>query len=111
MGKPLQELLLRRKELAEKLSILKTIKPAILTETKTQRVDAREGFSDLIVTVPRVTMSDFTSEYDFYASQLRQIDSKIQNANWTHIVDNVESLFEAWPRNELPKVEVEKKPK
>ena len=107
--KALQELLLRRKELAAKVAQLSAIKPSILTEIKQQRVEAREGFSDLNLTIPRVTMADFTSEFDWYSRQLREVDALIQNANWTTKIPNADHLFESWPRQEIPKVEVSKK--
>jgi len=107
--KALQELLLRRKELQEKVDQLKPIKGNLLADKHVVRMPVDQGYSDLNVTIPRVTMQDFTAEYDWYARQLREVDSHIQRANWETKIDNVDHLFEPWTYKEVPKTEVEKK--
>jgi ribosomal protein L18 len=78
----LAELLLRRKELNEKTRQLERIKTEALFETKAKRVNVTESLDDIVAQVPKLTASQVTAEYDFYARQLRIVDSHIQQANW-----------------------------
>lgn len=79
----LAEALLRRKELQDKVAILKNIKVEQMFEVKMQRRQVNETVDDIVATVPKLTASQVTAEYDFYARQLRLIDAVIQQANWT----------------------------
>lgn len=83
----LAEALLRRKELSEKVNILKAIKAANILEVKVTRKAAHEGVDDIVASVPKLTVSQVTAEYDFYARALRLIDAAIQQANWTCELD------------------------
>ena len=74
--------LLRRKELNNKVSLLGQFKESKLFEVKTSRKAAHEGLDDIIAQVPKLTASQVTAEYDFYARQLRLVDAAIQQANW-----------------------------
>jgi hypothetical protein len=79
----LAEALLRRKELNDKVAQLKTINVQGLWEVKASRKNVTENIDDVIVKVPKITMSQVASAYDWYAKQLRLIDAAIQQANWT----------------------------
>jgi len=80
----LAEALLRRKELAEKVNILRHFKDnQLYYEVRGQRVPIDKGIEDLNMNVPKLTASQVTAEYDFVAKQMRLIDAKIQHINWT----------------------------
>lgn len=83
----LAEALLRRKELQEKLRNIEPIKRADIFETKVKRVNVTESIDDLTASVPKLTLSQVTAEYDHYAKQLRLIDAAIQQVNWTTEVE------------------------
>jgi len=78
----LAEALLRRKELQGKVDVLKQIKEKDLFEVKAKRQKVTDSIDDIVVQVPKLTATQVTSEFDFYARQLRLIDSAIQQANW-----------------------------
>ncbi len=78
----LAEALLRRKELQDKVAVLKNIKNADLFEIKVQRRQAHEGIDDIVAQVPKLTAAEVTKEFDWHARQLREIDAVIQQANW-----------------------------
>lgn len=78
----LAEALLRRKELGQKVELLKQIRGANLFEVKVQRKQVHEGIDDVIAQVPKLAASQVTAEYDWHARQLRTIDAAIQRANW-----------------------------
>ncbi|MFW9872157.1 MAG: hypothetical protein ACFFG0_03570 [Candidatus Thorarchaeota archaeon] len=90
----LQEALLRRKELQDKVQILKNFRERDLFELKTGRKPAHEGLDDIIAEVPKLTASQVTAEYDFYARQLRLCDAVIQQANWTTDVDLEDTVMQ-----------------
>lgn len=80
----LQEALLRRKELAEKLNVIRHIKDnTLIYQVRNQRVKVTEGIDNLDLDVPKLELSQVTAEYDYVAKQLRLIDSHIQQTNWT----------------------------
>lgn len=79
----LAEALLRRKELQDKVEMLKVIKEADLFEVKYNRRKISEEYDDVTAKVPKLTASQVTEEYDYYASRLRLIDAAIQQCNWT----------------------------
>ena len=83
----LAEALLRRKELQQKVDILKVIKDKDLFEVKATRRPVAEGIDDVVAQVPKLTASQVTKEYDWHARQLRMIDAKIQQTNWATMVD------------------------
>jgi len=83
----LAEALLRRKELQEKVEILKKFKDnQLFYEVRGQRVKVMEGLEDLNANYPKMTASQVTAEYDWHARQLRLVDAAIQQANWTTIL-------------------------
>lgn len=94
----LAELLLRRKELNEKVDQLRKIKASDLFDVKVKRMNVTESIDDVTAQVPKLTASQVTAEYDHYAKQLRLVDALIQSTNWTTQVttsDNVMGAYEA----------------
>ena len=79
----LAEALLRRKELQQKVDVLKNIQAKDLFEVKARRKQVSDSIDDIIVEVPKLTASQVTAEYDWHARQLRLVDAAIQQANWT----------------------------
>ncbi len=83
----LAEALLRRKELAEKINIVRQIKDAqLIYQVRNKRIQVTEQVESLDVDYPKLTLSQVTEEYDFIAKQLRLIDALIQQANWTTVL-------------------------
>jgi hypothetical protein len=79
----LAEALLRRKELQQKVDILKNIKQnTLLYEVRGQRVKITDGLDEITATFPKLELSQVTAEYDWHARQLRLIDAAIQYTNW-----------------------------
>ncbi len=84
----LAEALLRRKELQQKVELLKKIKDnQVYYEVRGQRVKVMEGLDDINANYPKLEANQVTKEYDFHARQLRLIDAAIQQANWTVELD------------------------
>ena len=83
----LAEALLRRKELQQKVDVLKNIQAKDLFEVKARRKQVSDSIDDIIAEVPKLTASQVTAEYDWHARQLRLVDAAIQQANWTCEVD------------------------
>ena len=79
----LAEALLRRKELQDKVDVLRSIKDRDIFEVKARRQNVSEGIDEVVAQVPKVTASQVTREFDWHARQLRLIDAAIQQANWT----------------------------
>jgi len=79
----LAEALLRRKELQQKVDQIRSIRDKDLFEIKARRVNVTESLDDITAQVPKLTLSQVTREYDFYAKQLRLVDAAIQQGNWT----------------------------
>lgn len=97
MNIKLAEALLRRKELAEKVQQVRNIKDAQLVyEIRGQRIKVTDGLEDLAANYPKLTLSQVTAEYDYYARALRQIDALIQQANWTAELDVPDTAMNAW---------------
>lgn len=93
----LAELLLRRKELAEKLKVGFTIKNQQIFEKKVVRKNVTESIDDLDLTLPRLTLAQVTAELDWYSHQLRLTDAAIQQANWTTMVELPEDVMKSFP--------------
>lgn len=83
----LAEALLRRKELQGKVDMLRQIKDKDLFELRATRKPISESLDDVVAQVPKLTASQVTAEFDFYARQLRLVDAAIQQANWTTELD------------------------
>lgn len=80
----LAEALLRRKELQQKVEVLKKIKEnSLIYEVRGQRVKITDSLDEITAHLPKLTASQVTAEYDFAARQLRLIDAAIQHANWS----------------------------
>lgn len=83
----LAEALLRRKELQNKVDQLQRINSKDLYEMKARRIRVTDSLDDIEASVPKLTASQVTEEYDYYAKNLRLVDAAIQNANWTTDLD------------------------
>jgi hypothetical protein len=79
----LAEALLRRKELQDKVQVLKSIRDKDLFEVKASRQAVSEGIDNIIAQVPVLKASQVTEEFDWHSRQLRLVDAAIQQANWT----------------------------
>lgn len=80
----LAEALLRRKELAEKLTMVRQIKDTqLIYQVRNKRIQVTEQIESLDVDFPKLSLSQVTAEYDFVAKQLRLVDAQIQHMNWT----------------------------
>lgn len=89
----LAEALMRRKELQQKVDVLRQINEKALFEVRAQRKNVTENLDDLIAMVPKLTASQVTAEYDWHARQLRLVDSAIQQVNWTAEVDVADTVM------------------
>jgi hypothetical protein len=105
----LAEALLRRKELQAKVDQLHTIQAKELFEMRVVRKNVTESIDDISAQVPKLTASQVTSEYDFYARQLRLVDAAIQQANWTTIIDVQPSVMQDYAVPEKTLVGTDKK--
>lgn len=93
----LAEALLRRKELAEKINVLRHFKDNhAFYEVRGQRVKVTEGLEDINVNYPKLELSQVTAEFDFVAKQLRLVDAIIQQANWTTVLEVDSMLMDAY---------------
>lgn len=82
--------LLLRKQLERKIDQLEPIRQMGedgVLQTKVRRINVTDETDQLEITVPRVTLSEITIEYDKYATALRKLDASIQQANWQFDVD------------------------
>jgi hypothetical protein len=93
----LAEALLRRKELAEKLNVLRHFKDNhAFYEVRGQRVKVTEGLEDINVNYPKLEASQVTAEFDYVAKQLRLVDALVQQANWTTVLQVDPMVMEAY---------------
>jgi hypothetical protein len=90
----LAELLLRRKELQQKVDRLRPLNEKDLYEVKINRKQINETVDELAMKVPRIKASDGMAMYDHYAKRLRLVDAAIQRANWETQVPVDESLMD-----------------
>ena len=94
----LAEALLRRKELNAKVEQLSRIKDNdMFYQLRSKRITVMEGVDNLDADFPKLTAAQVTAEYDFYARQLRLIDGKIQQTNWTAVIDCPECMTDYVP--------------
>lgn len=89
----LAEALLYRKELQQKVDQLKTIDRKELFETKAKRTRVTESLDDVVAEVPKLRPEQVTAAYDWHSKQLRLIDGKIQEKNWSVEVDVDDALL------------------
>lgn len=54
-----------------------------LFELKTERKNIGDNVDELTTSVPKITMEEVTKEYDMYSKALRELDTAIQQANWS----------------------------
>ena len=80
------EALVLRKHLEQKVEQLKPIKMAGeqgVFELKTERVKVSDEVDEVKFQIPKVDFHEITKEYDMYSKALRELDTAIQQANWT----------------------------
>ena len=75
----LAELLLRRKELAEKVQVTKNFKADPLFERKVVRKTIAENLNidEITMQIPKLDLGQVTAEFDWHARQLRLISAAI----------------------------------
>ena len=94
----LAEALLRRKELAAKMEVVKKLKDnQIYYEIRAQRVNVLAGIDEISANFPKLTLSQVIAEIDYVAKQLRLVDALIQQANWTTELEVDSMVMEAFP--------------
>ena len=94
----LAEALLRRKELTEKLEVVKRLKDNnVYYEVRAQRVKVTEGIDEISANFPKLTTSQVTAEFDYVARQFRLVDALIQQANWTTELEVDPMVMESFP--------------
>ena len=89
----LAELLLRRKELNQKVDQIRAVKNGDIFEVRAVRKAVSDSIDDIVAHVPKLTLAEVTAEYDYYAKQLRLVDAAIQQANWQTKVTVAESVM------------------
>lgn len=52
-------------------------------EFKTERVKISDEIDEVKFNIPKIDLKDLTKEYDTYSKALRELDTAIQQANWT----------------------------
>lgn len=88
----LAEALLRRKQLNQKVAQLHAFNQEKLFEIKVNRQKVSDNIDNVVASVPKVSFSSLTKEFDFYSKQLRIIDAAIQQANWTTELDVLDTM-------------------
>lgn len=86
----LAEALNLRKQLVQKVEQLKPIKingDQGMFETKTERRQVNDTVDQITTQVSKITLADITKTFDMYATALRKLDNKIQEANWSCELD------------------------
>ena len=82
----LAEALVMRKHLDAKVKQLEPLKlqgERGLFEVQTQRRSVNENVDEVVTQIPKITLKELTEEYDKYSKALRQLDTAIQQTNWT----------------------------
>src|SRR5690242_10248745 len=86
--------LLRRKELQEKVKLLKNFKEnQLFYQVRGERKRIDQGLDDISADFPKMEASQVTREHDWHARQLRLVDAAIQQANWTHKIHVEDSIM------------------
>jgi hypothetical protein len=84
------EALVLRKHLELKVKQLEPLKMAGengVFELKTERMKISDEIDEVKFQVPKIDLKEITKEYDTYSKALRELDTSIQQANWTAEVD------------------------
>ena len=98
----LADALLRRKELAEKVQLLKRVDQEALYEVRAKRVNVTDSVDDFIANVPVLTAGQVTHEHDWHARQLRLVDAAIQQANWNTDIEVADSVMNNYQPPGIP---------
>ncbi len=94
----LAEALLRRKELNEKMEMVRKLKDnQTFYEVRAQRVKVTEGIDEISANFPKLSASQVIAEFDYVCKQLRLVDALIQQTNWTTELEVDPMLMEAFP--------------
>lgn len=94
----LADALLRRKELNEKIEVVKKLKDnQLFYEVRANRVKVTEGIDEISANFPKLTASQVTAEFDYIAKQLRLVDALIQQTNWATEIEIDPMVMEAYP--------------
>lgn len=91
----LAEALVLRKHLDAKVRQLEPIRQLGeqgVFEVKTQRVKISEEVDEVKLQIPKLELAEITKEYDRYSKALRQLDTAIQQTNWTAEVKTLPDL-------------------
>ncbi len=75
-----------------------------MVEQKVQRIQVAEGIDNVVAEVPKVTLPQITSAYDWHAKQLRLVDAAIQRANWETEIEVPFSVFDDYEENKKESV-------
>lgn len=84
------EALVLRKHLEAKVKQLETLKlngDRGMFEFRSERVKVSDEVDEVKFQIPKITLDQVTEEYDKYSKALRQLDTKIQEANWKYAVE------------------------
>lgn len=92
----LADALLRRKELQQKIDVLKNVDAKALYELRVERIKVSDSLDEVRAAVPKLTASQVTQEIDWHSRQLRLIDSAIQQANWTCEIEVAPSTMQQY---------------
>lgn len=82
----LAEALVLRKHLDAKVQQLKPIRDLGergVFELKIERVKVSDEIDEAKIQIPKLKLADVTAEFDKYSKALRQLDTAIQQTNWT----------------------------
>jgi hypothetical protein len=107
----LAKALLRRKELASKVGVLKVIQNHLaadvasrrsrLSSPQITRVPKHEGIDEVTVVVSKIDREQVDKEYNWHASRLRSIDDIVQKANYATEIEVQASAIADWD-DEIP---------
>lgn len=82
----LAEALVMRKHLEAKVRQLEPLKvngDNGVYKEEVQRVNINDSVDEIRLKMPKVELSEITKEYDKYSKALRQLDTAIQQTNWS----------------------------
>lgn len=99
----LASLLARRKECTELVKQLQGVNLAGFVHTEQTRKKADQGLEDVVARIPKVSISEVTAKYDFYAGRLEEVDGLIQFANWNTNTTVQNEVFDEWLGSATPK--------
>ncbi len=93
-------LLLRRKELQDKVDTLKSVNVPDWWETKVKRVNVSDTIDDVRLQIPLLEVRQITAALDWHSKQLRLVDAAIQQSNWTAEIELPEDVMQDYVESE-----------